>query len=190
MDRQAKVTSVDALTAFRASLVLYMGSVGNALDEVRDEVRRMRTWLQVDQKSYWGGQLKRLRKQLEQAEAELFTSRLSAMTSHSAARQIAVTRLRRLVRESEERAKLLQKWIRNYDTLVEPLIKKLDGMQHFASHDLPKAVSSLAQAERTLDDYTRIAPEGGVAGNADGKEAAGEPQPQEADSSGRKGEEQ
>ena len=63
-------------------------------------------------------------------------------------------------------------------------------MQHFASHDLPKAVSSLAQAERTLDDYTRIAPEGGVAGNADGKEAAGEPQPQEADSSGGKGEEQ
>ncbi len=34
-------------------------------------------------------------------------------------------------------------------------------MQHFAAHDLPKAVSSLAQAERTLDDYARIAPEGG-----------------------------
>jgi len=83
------------------------------------------------------------------------------MTSHSAARQMAVTRLRRMVRETEERGKALQKWIRNYDSLVEPLIKKLDGMQHFASHDLPKAVSSLAQAERTLDDYARIAPEGG-----------------------------
>ena len=164
MDRQAKVTSVDALTAFRSSLVIYMSSVGNALDEVRDEVRRMRTWLQVDQKSYWGGQLKRLRKQLEQAEAELFTSRLSAMTSHSAARQMAVTRLRRKVRESEERAKVLQKWIRNYDSLVEPLLKKLDGMQHFAAHDLPKAVAVLAQAERTLDDYRRIAPEAGGSG--------------------------
>ena len=70
MDRQAKVTSVDALTTFRSSLVIYMGSVGNALDEVRDEVRRMRTWLQVDQRAHWGGQLKRLRKQLEQAEAD------------------------------------------------------------------------------------------------------------------------
>ena len=82
MDRQAKVTSVDALTAFRTSLILYTGSVGNALNGVRDEVRRMRTWLQVDQKAYWSGRLKRLRKQLEQAEAEVFTSRLSAMTSH------------------------------------------------------------------------------------------------------------
>ena len=113
MDRQAKVTSVDALTTFRSSLVIYMGSVGNALDEVRDEVRRMRTWLQVDQRAHWGGQLKRLRKQLEQAEAELFTSRLRSMPSHSAARQMAVTRLRRMVRETEERAKALQKWIRN-----------------------------------------------------------------------------
>ena len=41
----------------------------------------------------------------------------------------------------------MQKWIRNYDSLVEPLLKKLDGMQHFAAHDLPKAVSSLAQAD-------------------------------------------
>ena len=103
-----------------------------------------------------------LRKQLEQAEAELFTSRLSAMTSHSAARQMAVTRLRRMVRESEKRERELQKWIRNYDSLVEPLLKKLDGIQHFATHDLPKAASSLAQAERTLDDYTRVAMEGGV----------------------------
>ena len=80
-----------------------------------------------------------------------------------------------VVRETEERAKALQKWIRNYDSLVEPLLKKLDGMQHFAAHDLPKAVSSLAQAERTLDDYTRIAPEGeGSAGPAAREEKEGE----------------
>ncbi len=96
------------------------------------------------------------------------------MTSHSAARQMAVTRLRRMVRESEERARELQKWIRNYDTLVEPLLKKLDGIQHFATHDLPKAASSLAQAERTLDDYTRVAPEGGVEPGTGAKGQSGE----------------
>lgn len=160
MDRQAKVTSVDALAALRSSLVIYLSSVGTSLDGVRDEVRRTRTWLQIDQRAYWGGKLKRLRKQLEQAEAELFTSRLSAMTNHSAARQMAVTRLRRHVRETEERSKIVKKWIRNYDSLVEPLLKKLDGMQHLITHDMPKAVSFLSQAERTLDDYARMAPEG------------------------------
>lgn len=160
MDRQAKVTSVDALSAFRSSLILYMSAVGNSLDGVRDEVRRMRTWLQHDQKAYWQGKLKRLRKQLEQAESELFTSRLSAMTDHSAARQQAVTRLRRHVREAEEKAKQLKKWIQNYDNLVSPLLKKLEGMQHVISNDLPKGVAFLSQAERTLDDYARISSEG------------------------------
>lgn len=174
--RQAKVTSVDALTAFRTSLVLYLTSVGSALDEVRDEVRRTRTWMQYDRKNHWQGQMKRLRKQLEQAESELFTSRLSAMTSHSAARQMAVTRLRRLMRETEEKAKILQKWIRNYDTLVEPLLKKLERVQHLVAHDLPKAVAYLSQAERTLDDYARMGPEsgGGDSGNPAETSASGD----------------
>lgn len=175
--RQAKVTSVDALAAFRSSLVIYLDSARNALDAVRDEVRRTRTWLQHDQKNFWEGQLKRLRKQLEQAEAELFTSRLSAMTSHSAARQMAVTRLRRKVRETEEKATVLKKWIRNYDSLVEPLLKKLEGVQHMVASDMPKAVAYLSQAERTLDDYTRIAPEGGSEAKSGGegeREGAGD----------------
>jgi len=163
MDRHAKVTSVDALGAFRSSLVVYLTSASNALDEVRDTVRRTRTWLQIDQRAHWEGQLKRLGKQLEQAESELFTSRLSAMTSHSAARQMAVTRLRRKVRETEEKAKVLKKWIRNYDSLVDPLLKKLERMQFVLTNEMPKAVSFLSQAEQTLDDYTRIAPEGGPA---------------------------
>ena len=164
--------------AFRSSLVLYLSAAGSALDEVRDEVRRTRTWLQHDQRVFWEGQLKRLRKQLEQAESELFTSRLSAMTSHSAARQMAVTRLRRKVRETEERMKLLKKWNRNYDSLVEPLTKKLDGLQQILTNDMPKAVAYLSEAERTLDAYTRIAPEGGGGpgeggGNGEGERAEG-----------------
>ena len=184
MERQARVTSVDALTAFRSSLVIYLGSAGSAIDGVRDDVRRTRNWLQIDQRAYWEGRLKRLRKQLEQAESELFTSRLSAMTSHSAARQMAVTRLRRKVREAEERAKVVKKWIRNYDNLVEPLLKKLDGMQYLIKHEMPKAVSYLAQAERTLDDYTRIAYEGGVdeksAGPAEGETESGDEEGEES----------
>ena len=106
------------------------------------------------------------------------------MTSHSAARQMAVTRLRRKVRETEERAKVVKKWIRNYDNLVEPLLKKLDGMQYLIKHEMPKAVSYLAQAERTLDDYTRIAYEGGVdeksAGPAEGETESGEEEGEES----------
>ena len=111
MAKQVKVTSIETLDAFRSSLILFLSKAGSSLDEVGDEVRRTRSWLQQEQRMYWEGLLKRQRRQLEQAESELFTSRLSALTQHSAARQMAVTRMRRMVRETEEKLNLVKKWI-------------------------------------------------------------------------------
>jgi len=167
MAKQVKVTSIDTLEAFRARLILFLGKASGAVNEVGDEVKRTRIWLQQDQRLLWEGKVKRLRKQLDQAEAELFTSRLSAMTNHSAARQMAVTRLRRLVREAEEKLKLVKKWNRNFDSVVDPLAKKLEGIQFMLTSDLPKAVTYLANAQKLLDAYTRVATPGAEA--AEGK---------------------
>ena len=155
-------------------MIQFLGASGSALEAVRDEVRRTRTWIQQDQMMRWQGELKRLSRELEQAEAELFTSRLSAMTSHSAARQMAVTRLRRKQREVEAKLARVRKWGQNYDSLVEPLVKKLEGLQHFLTHEMPKAVSSLSQAQSALESYRQVAPEGGSAEGGGTKESAGE----------------
>ena len=127
MARHVKISSIETLEAFRSRLILFLDKAGSAMDDAGDDVRRTRIWLQQDQRLLWEGKVKRLRKQLEQAEAELFTSRLSAMTEHSAARQMAVTRLRRLLREAEEKLKLVKKWNRSFDNAVDPLVKKLEG---------------------------------------------------------------
>lgn len=155
MARHVKISSIETLEAFRSRLILFLDKAGSAMDDAGDDVRRTRIWLQQDQRLLWEGKVKRLRKQLEQAEAELFTSRLSAMTEHSAARQMAVTRLRRLLREAEEKLKLVKKWNRSFDNAVDPLVKKLEGMRYFLEGELPKAVSFLANAQKTLDAYTR-----------------------------------
>jgi hypothetical protein len=187
MGKQVKVTSIDTLEAFRARLILFLGKAGGAVNEVGDEVKRTRIWLQQDQRLAWEGKVKRLRKQLEQAEAELFTSRLSAMTEHSAARQMAVTRLRRLVREAEEKLKLVKKWNRNFDSAVDPLAKKLEGIQFMLTSELPKAVTYLANAQKLLDAYTRVATPGAEAAEAKTleEEGPGEAAPEaEEDSNG------
>ena len=160
MAKQVKVTSIETLDAFRSSLILFLSKAGSSLDEVGDEVRRVRIWLQQEQRMHWEGVLKRQRRQLEQAESELFTSRLSAMTDHSAARQMAVTRMRRIVRETEEKLKLVKKWARNFDSVVDPLAKKLEGMQQILKADLPKGVTYLANAQKALDRYTHMATPG------------------------------
>ncbi len=177
MARQVKVTSIETLEAFRSRLVVFLDKAGSAMDDTGDEVRRTRIWLQQDQRMLWEGKVKRLRKQLEQAEAELFTSRLSAVTEHSAARQMAVTRFRRLVREAEEKLKVVKKWNRNFDNAVDPLMKKLEGLRYLLASDLPKAVSFLANAQKTLDAYTQVATPGTEAaqGPPREEEAAGSP---------------
>jgi chromosome segregation ATPase len=173
MAKKAHVTSVEVLESFRCSLILYLEHAKSAMDDTRDEVRRTRNWVQQDQRQHWEGRLRRLRKQLEQAEAELFTSRLSALTDNSAARQMAVTRLRRMVRDTEEKLGEVKRWARSYDSVVDPLAKRLESLQHLLSQDLPKAVTTITNAQKALDAYRQIRMEDAAPDRPDGNPADG-----------------
>jgi len=52
MGNQAKVTSTEALDAFRSNLIVFRAKAKKSVDEVTDEVRRTRGWLQLDQKMH------------------------------------------------------------------------------------------------------------------------------------------
>jgi hypothetical protein len=64
MAEHANVSSIDALEAFRADLIQYVEKARVALEDAEGEVRRTRSWLDVDRTGYWGGQLKLRAKQL------------------------------------------------------------------------------------------------------------------------------
>jgi len=159
MAEQAKVTSVDALESFRASLIVFLSDAHRCLDEVGDEVRRTRHWVQTDQRTFWEGELRRRGKILEAAETEFFGARLSSMREPSAQQRLAVHRAKAAVAEAEEKLRNIKAWNRNYDGATDPLLKRLNGLRQFLDFDLPKGVSFLTQAQRTLEDYTeRAAP--------------------------------
>ena len=69
MADSAQVSSVDAIEAFRASLVIYLGKTKPALEQVSAEVLRTRVWVQNTQKAYWEHQLKLRRRKLEEARS-------------------------------------------------------------------------------------------------------------------------
>ena len=48
MPQTAKVTSIEAIDAFKASLIVYLEKAGSVLDDVSDDVVRTRIWLQSD----------------------------------------------------------------------------------------------------------------------------------------------
>jgi DNA repair exonuclease SbcCD ATPase subunit len=158
MAEQARVTSIDALESFRASIILFLNTAHQHLDAVGDDVRRMRGWVQNEQRLHWEGELRRRRQKLELAEQELFSAKLSALRENLSAQENAVRKAKAALAEAEEKLRNVKQWTRNFDHCADPLIKRLEGLRQLLDHDMPKAISYLLQAQKTLEGYSESAP--------------------------------
>jgi hypothetical protein len=157
MPGQAQITSIESLETFRAELVVFLSQMQPVLDEAGGEVTRMKFWLQNEQREFWESQLRRRRRRLEEAQAELLNARLSTLQVSSSAQQFAVQRAQRAVHEAEEKLALLKKWDRELENWTDPLLKPVGQLQGFLATDMNKAVAYLAQSIQALAAYTDVA---------------------------------
>ncbi|MBI5385222.1 MAG: hypothetical protein HZA90_11120 [Verrucomicrobia bacterium] len=166
MADQARITSVEALDEFRASLIVYLSKARPALEEVSSDVLRVRTWLEHEQRTHWENQLRRRTRALEQAQQALFGARVSTLREATEAENAAVQRARRAVEEAEAKLKRVRHWSRDFDSHVEPMAKQLDQLRNLLAIDLPRAVAHLAEVIKTLSDYAgmTLSVDGGGAG--------------------------
>jgi hypothetical protein len=155
MAEQARITSVEAVADFRASLITYLDRAKASVDEIHDEVLRTRVWLQTDRLNFWQMEHRRRLRKLEEAEAELFTARVGNLREPTAAQQMAVRRAREAVREAEERLTLIKRWTRDYDSRVEPLARNADKLRDLLAVDMERAVQFLNGVIESLDAYQR-----------------------------------
>ncbi len=153
MAAQVRVTSIEALETFRAHLIVFITQAHISVDEVSDEVRRTRAWIQNDQRTHWEGEIRRRRKLLDQAQQELLSAKLSGLRDRTATQELAVMRTKRAVAEAEDKLRIVKVWNRDYDHRSEPLVKGLDSLRHLLDVDLPKALAYLVQAQKTLESY-------------------------------------
>ena len=152
---QARVTSTDALESFRASLIVFLGKAERCVDDVGDEVRRTRVWVQHDQRVHWDGEVRRRTKLLDQAQQDLLSVK---MGGHNEAalqvRQAALNKARRALDEAEGKIRTLKRWAQGFDSSVDPSLKKLESLRQYLANDLPKAIAYLANAQKILEDYS------------------------------------
>ena len=153
MPESARVSSLEAIAAFRARLLVFLTKSRPALEEVSGEIMRTRLWLQNDQRIHWEGQIRQRAKKLETAQHELYSARLARIREVTTAEQSAVNKTRRALDEAEEKLRTLKRWNRDFDSQVEPLVKQVDKLQTFLVHDLTKAGVHLAQILKSLDAY-------------------------------------
>lgn len=154
MAEQAKVTSLDSLESFRARLIVFLGKGKRALDEVTDEIRRTRNWIEGSQRVHWEAEVKKRKKRLEQAEAELMTARFSEFIDSPSVQQMQVRKARRALEEAEEKLSKVKRWARDFDSIADPLSKKIESIRFYFDQELPRGVTYLVNAQRTLESYT------------------------------------
>ena len=178
MPDQARITSVEALESFRASLILFVSKARPTLEEVTSDVLRTRLWLEDDQRNYWMAQIRRRNKKLEEAKETLYRASLSNLRKPTMAEQVAVRKARQAVEEAEDKLKRVRKWSRDFDSRVEPMSRNLEKLHTVLSNVLPDAIAYLGNTVKTLEIYggkvrspgppTEVPPEGEITADAAG----------------------
>ena len=159
MSTQAKITSVEAIQAFRSQLVVYLSQMRPALDEITGEVLRTRSWLEDDRKRHWLQEMRRRSRKLEDAKQELFTASLSKMGDVASFQQMAVQRAQVAMREVEAKLGVIKKWDRDLDNKSSPLVKQMEQLQGFLTVEMQRAVAYLDQALTALATYQDVMPQ-------------------------------
>jgi hypothetical protein len=157
MPERAHVTSVDALESFRSTLINYLSKARPALDEVNGDVMRTRSWLEDEQRTHWENEFRRRTRALQEAQANLFSAKLSSFRESSSVEQLMVHRAKRAHDEAEEKLRVIKKWNRDYDNRVAPLVKQMEKLHSVLGHDMTMAVAFLTHAIDTLRSYAEIA---------------------------------
>lgn len=157
-EHQAQVTSVEALEAFRAELVVYLAQMRPMLDEVSSEVLRTQTWVEDDRRRFWLQELRTRGRKLEDAKQELFNASMSQMGDAKSFQLMAVQRAQRDLRVVEDKLLVLKKWDRELGDKTEPLVKQMEQLHGFLSVEMGRAVAYLDQAIRALQAYRAAGP--------------------------------
>lgn len=158
MQPPARITSIEALNDFKASLIVYLEKAGRILDDVSDDVVRTRVWLETDRNLHWKRQVHLREKELARAEQELLTARLSDMPEAIKARRMAVNKAKSLLAEAEHRLARVRQWLLQYETQVESRMKTVVQLRHLLVYGMGKAVAHLQASSTILAEYAGSLP--------------------------------
>ena len=149
MADEARVRSVESL---RAALIIFLTKARRSIDDVNDDVRRTRMWLQHDMRFRWEGEVRQRGKKLGQAEQELLSAKLSGLRDSLVVQQNAVRKAKAALEEAEGKLRMVKKWNRDFDSAADPLVKRMEGLRSYLDFEMPDAIAYLVQAQR-IEEY-------------------------------------
>jgi chromosome segregation ATPase len=120
---------------------------------VSDEIRRVRSWVQHDQRTHWENEVRRRARDLAQAEQEMLSARMTKALDNLSSQQQAVNKARRALEEAQEKMRRIKLWMRDFDGTLDPLAKGLNSLRGYLDHDMPQAIAYLGEIQKIMEGY-------------------------------------
>src|SRR5258707_212455 len=156
MAERAQVTSVAAIESFRAALIVFLSKARPTLEEVSGDVLRTKLWVENDQRNHWDNQMRLARRELERAQAELFSAKLSNLQEATGVQEMVFHRAQRAIREVEAKQTLVKKWNRDLENRTDPLLRLVDQLHRYLTTDQVLAAAFLGEVVKSLEAYAGV----------------------------------
>jgi hypothetical protein len=159
---QARVESLEVIKSFKAALVKFIESANVALTDAESDLHRTRLWLELEQSTYWQGQIKKRQELLARAEEALRSKKI--FKDVTGARQSyvdeekAVRIARARLEEANQKLAATQQWKRRMDKITHDYKGSVAKLATSLAADLPNAVVKMENLLRTLEQYIAAAP--------------------------------
>ncbi len=159
MGPSARVTSIEALGEFRASLSRFGHDAKEAVCATELEIRRIFDWLEAKLK-YWQKEVRDRQEEVVRAKAELIQRQYGKRDGYGAGttdQEIALEKAGRRLQEAEGKVEKIRQWhnllpraVAEYEGPARQLMGMLDA-------DLPRGIAILDQKIDALDAYMKTA---------------------------------
>jgi hypothetical protein len=165
MDGAARITSIDALSEFRAALIKFKSEAAAALIETESELQRTLLWLRHDQTAYWQRQARARQELLTRAKTDLYRKQVAQdrEVRIGVDQKKAVEKAKRDLAQAEEKIEAVRRWIRTLDKEMVLYRGECQGLAAMIEGGVPEIVKRMDGMMDALRAYLMVSGTGGAA---------------------------
>ncbi len=151
---QIRVTSLDELKRFRASLVQFAESGRNAVGIILSDLQRTRAWVEQDRLPFWLAEVRRRHKAMVAARDELHRKELSKKRCTEEIR--AVERAKVRLREAEEKLQVVKRWASVIGREIDSRLGLIQQLDTLFDQEARKALSRVDGTVAAVESYLAV----------------------------------
>lgn len=155
----ARVTSVDAIVAFRAAVVSFLDRGPAALGSLRQETHRTMMWLEQEQPRYWQEQLRRGYDKVASARSNLDACRMKTVAGHRSAcieEQVALRKAKERVDYCQQQADVTRRWAIRAREQADEFLGKIAPLDRSFQQEVPSMIAVLEQMILAIEAYQDV----------------------------------